>query len=126
MTHIFEDNKAIVIFGPQGSGKGIIAKALAKACGMSHIRTTEYAIKNPLDYGNILTYEPKTVIVDEFSDFEWAKNLITNDKIKVSRGKREPKFIDTPRFIFISNDITPPDFRGDSRRFTFIEINPTP
>ena len=126
MKHLLESGKAILITGPEGSGKTIIARALAMACKSSWAVATEYEMKNPFDCGNILEVRPEVLVVDEVSDLEWAKNLITNDKIEIHRKGKNPEIINAPNFIFVSGSVNPLKLDANNRRFITLEIDRQP
>lgn len=117
--------KALVLQGPQGCGKGLLARQLAgPSCSEVHI-------------DNLLTEDPwfrgwlkdqvKTVIVEGVpktpEDIGAVKTLIVNLKTVYEQKGKAPKVVDVPSFIFCTSDPEPLDFGPNDRRFYVIKMD---
>lgn len=127
MKHKFIPGQALVIVGPQGSGKSMMARAIASAYGRySEVDINEIKTKRGLD--EVLFSEPATVIVDGFFATSelgaWlsTKSVLASEKLAV-KHYAATKEVKTPNFIFCTNDA---DFLPDpsgTRRFSVIVLD---
>ena len=120
-----QQSKALVIRGPEGCGKGLLAEQLAKEEGThSFIHIDEVSSWQP-GFHRWLSNQPKTVIVEgvsAFNDLDVGKPLIANTKILYDCRGKEPLLVDTPVFIFCTSSLEPLKFGANERRFYVIEM----
>ena len=98
-------SKSIIIIGCQGSGKALIANALAKKFG-------PYSVMSGRDFLSINQFMPfakssRTVVVDEISlnphTLQCIKQIVTPKWYQYHERGKSPVSIPTPRFIFTMN-----------------------
>jgi energy-coupling factor transporter ATP-binding protein EcfA2 len=131
MNMFFNGKKALLIVGPEGSGKSILAGILAHSDGDDLRIDSHEFFNNPFALGS-LQDNIQTVIVEDvvYKDIiadndvtDFIKNLITQDNIDVQEKNKPPRVITTPNFIFTTGDATCLYLPTDCRRFRTIEIN---
>lgn len=116
---IKETGKTLIIRGPQGCGKNLLAKSIT---GDDSIQVTGYELDEPF---NGFMSKASTIIVEEWPDIDFGnlKRLITSQEIRVIEKMKEPKTIKTPQFIFCTSnkDVIPVD--KQDRRFFIIDMD---
>lgn len=120
-----EKGRAIILTGPEGTGKGIIAKRLALNAGSRIVTTQMVHLKSDFGLGSVTLDNPETVIVDEFNpsleNLAFIKTMLCNDSIVVNRKFKEPVTVPSPNFILITNRPIP--LLGENeRRFFIVEL----
>lgn len=114
--------KAVVITGPEGSGKTTLAKFFAEILGNCKLTEGRRVFDNgPFGLSEILADEPGTVIVD---DVEFTKENIcrarvsvSEDVVEVERRGEDPRFVKLPNFIFCTGSIDAISHELHDRRF---------
>jgi adenylate kinase family enzyme len=117
-----QQGKALVLSGPQGSGKSIKAREIAEKYGKFIEMDLHQFIKSeflPIDA------DTKTVIIDGFpgsaEHIAELKAMIANDEIVIRRKCQEPITVKTPNFIFCTGDANAL-LSGDERRVMVCEL----
>ncbi len=122
-AHQLERGKALVIVGPEGSGKSVLARSIAMHYGK--FQEVELGVNFDFQLRDALNGRVKTLIIDgEPSDHDRAllKSLITSPatSIRVPFSKTV-RTVPTPHLIFCSGST---DWLGDSdRRFTIVHAD---
>lgn len=103
-----ERGKALIITGPQGSGKSKLAREIAKRHG-AYAELCHSAFSNPFDIGGVLDHEPAVIIVaDGFPTHSrglaLVKQLITSETIERTKKSMETRTVRTPFLIFTLQD----------------------
>jgi ABC-type dipeptide/oligopeptide/nickel transport system ATPase component len=118
-----QKGKAMVLAGPQGSGKSIKAREIAEKHGKFIEMDLHQFVKSeflPIDA------DTKTVIIDGLpkSEKEIAelKAFIANDEIVIKRKHLEPITVKTPNFIFCTCEVNALLLSGDERRYMVCEL----
>lgn len=123
MEYELKHGQALVITGPQGCGKSILAREIAAAHGtfeeVDAIRMGEH-----LGLSTAMEGEPKTLIVDGIPKMSKAeiKALITSQTILVNRKFKMSKEVSTQNFIFCSGDANPIPLEADDRRVRAVHL----
>lgn len=119
--------KALVICGPQGSGKTLLAEVIAKKHGT--YKVVGAGMLCDRFSASIFTDNPDTVIVDEFIATEESlavvMPLIKNEKVLVHQQCKSPMEANTPNFIFVTGDKDSIPLDVSERRFMVVEVEPT-
>jgi len=123
-TGVFGSGKALIIRGPQGSGKSTIAREIAKARG-PYVETTLADIDSPFELGRLMAHDPATIIVDEvgcFSRFldrarEKLKDIVRSHELEVHRRGQNPRTVASPNIIILSSSSDPVPSEPGARRF---------
>lgn len=120
--------RALIIAGPQGSGKTSLARDIVQAAGLAR---SEYrgvpakSISNRFGLADALSSNPKVVIVDDVvpdeAFFELAKVLASEDLIEVSPKGKDAYMAKNPIWIFTTH--LPVELPEGTRRFTVITLN---
>jgi energy-coupling factor transporter ATP-binding protein EcfA2 len=122
-----KQKKALVIVGPQGSGKSLLARKIAESLG-TYAETCFSVLSSPFDLGVLLMGKPATLILEEFSHQRvirnGLKNLITSDTMLMCRRGQMDTTVPTPNFIFCSGDPLP--MGVDDRRFHVVHMHDVP
>ena len=117
--------KTLVLQGPQGCGKGLLARQLAEGpCSDAHI--ADLSAKGSR-FNQWLKCSIKTVIVEGVpkaaEDIEVVKSLIVSGRMVYEERGKAPKGVDVPNFIFCTSDPEPLDFGPNDRRFYVIKMD---
>ena len=121
-----QEGKALVIQGPQGCGKGLLAVQLAQETGAYAYATLGDITGRQPRSSYWLSSRPKTVIVDgspTLDDLETMKALIASTKVTCNRKGKDPETIDSPTFIFCTSDPESLSFGEYDRRFYVIKMD---
>ena len=93
----------LVISGPEGSGKSVLARGLAKGEG-SFIEIDARQLDVPTQRNDLLLNEPKTIIGDGVPKSEeardWLRSIAANKKVIVTRKGKNDLVVSAPMFIF--------------------------
>lgn len=115
--------KALIICGPQGSGKTLLAEVIAKKHGT--YKVVDASMLRDRFNASIFTDNPDTVIVDEFvateKNLEAIMPLIKNEKVIVHEKYKSPIEASTPNFIFVTGDKDALPLDVSERRFMVVE-----
>ncbi|MCK5127505.1 MAG: hypothetical protein KAR42_14715 [candidate division Zixibacteria bacterium] len=121
-----QQGKALVIQGPQGCGKGLLAMQLAKSEGVcSNVHIEQVCGKNS-KFQHWLNDLPDVVIVEgapKLKHFDIIKPLIANNKILHHRKGVDSVEVKTPMFIFCTYDSKPFEAGKNNRRFYTIKMD---
>ena len=120
-----QQGKTLVIQGPQGCGKGLLASQLAKESGAFSVAHIDEITDKQSMAPRWLDGQPKTVIVEGFSHFnkiDKIKSLTVTKKLSYERRGKEPVLLDVPTFIFCTSDPDALKFGVNERRFYVIKM----
>lgn len=123
MKHQLKHGQALVITGPQGSGKTSLAREIAAAHGaFAEIDATR--LNTDLGLAEAMQSAPKTLIVNGIPKMSAAaiKELIASKTVRVNRKFQTPKEVATPNFIFCSGHADPMPIGEGDRRFHVIHV----
>jgi hypothetical protein len=116
------DHPAIVILGPQGCGKTLLASAIVKMrrLGTFHSITSDELLR-ACTFSEIERLGVETVVVEEVGDTDMDKMKVLATRQDMALGGQ---FVSAPtcNFIFCSSRLSPLYFNFDDRRFLVITI----
>lgn len=102
--------RALLISGPSGSGKNVLANDMVLAAGFSHPeigRAYAGSLYHPFGLSDLLGHKPKIVIVDDVVPdkkfFELAKSIVTSEFIRVEPKGQDAYLVQSPLWIFTTN-----------------------
>jgi energy-coupling factor transporter ATP-binding protein EcfA2 len=118
--------KALIIQGPQGSGKSTIARAVAGMLGTLTTVVDVEAFRSPFDIGYALKDSPHTLIVEGIdvsnpNHLEFLKVMATPGKIEVNQKMKPVSYIDAPNLIAVSNSADLIKLPSTDRRFVVLD-----
>ncbi len=114
--------KAMVIVGPQASGKSTVARKAAAKHGR-YVEATYQDLQHPFGLGRALAGQPDALIIEEMppsrAAWEWAKALIIEIEPLVHAPHKAPLRVRAPRLFIFTAQRVPSILPG--RRFEIIE-----
>jgi SpoVK/Ycf46/Vps4 family AAA+-type ATPase len=128
MKHLFKDHAAIIITGPQGCGKSILARTIAYSCG-SNITVMQSTLLHRQFMFHDLHEDVNTVIVEDVTDelinSDMLQSLICNREIEVDRPNQKALTMPMPNFILIKKSGEAISMHKHDRRFLIIDMAST-
>jgi len=118
--------QALVIIGPQGSGKSLFARWIARQIGDTTVEVGCGDLGSYFGMSIILDSEPDTLIIDGLPTDEkttdTVKAMIASETTRVDCKGKDQKLVKTPNIVFCTGDKNPLPFRVDERRFLVVRI----
>lgn len=113
-----EAGQALVIYGPQGSGKGQVARDLARQAG-PYVEVQAHQLSTPVH--SWLPNGTRACIVDGLpraaEQLMRVKQLVSNADIEV-----QGRSVRSPLFIFCTDDAAAVKSAKESRRFHVVQL----
>jgi hypothetical protein len=113
-----QQKKALVLLGPRCCGKTLLTNELARGV-ITHVHISEL-LKKPYASQDWLKEKPDVVIVEGTPKrhyIEVLEQLVTSVKLKRNLLRKTPDMINTPMFIFHTND-----FRSTNKAFYVLKM----
>ena len=114
--------RALVLAGPQGCGKTMLARKLAAEFG-SFIEDDQRVLQSDFALGRVLARRPDVVVVDVVNagllDTRAAKSLVSSEWVTAHRVGKSEEIVPTPAFVFCMDGPVP---RLDDRWFLAITL----
>lgn len=131
MHKLLIEGRALIIVGPQGSGKTTLADRIAKRVSRRMSGRTDgegvmhcYADALVANLNVILACEHDVVVADGFptnmDQLELVKSVVTNENVAVNAKGRDPFTVKSPRLIFCCTEM--PVLDPAQRRFITITL----
>lgn len=123
MNHHIPENQALIITGPQGSGKTLLAIEIAKKEG-SFTEVTADELDRPNGLANAAEGGHDVIICDGLpkrpETLQLLKRWITEPRVRINPKYREPVTVKSPKFIFCTMSYEP---LPSGRRFAVVELD---
>ena len=119
--------QALVIIGPQGSGKSLFARWIARQIGDTTVEVGCGDLGSYFGMSIILDSEPDTLIIDGLPTDEktadTVKAMITSETVRVDRRGEEQKLVKTPNMLFCTGDKDVIKPLHSDRRFLVVRLD---
>lgn len=122
------NNKAILIAGPEASGKTTLANGIARSLGSTLSVGFSEIAGSVFGLGRALRSQPKTIIVDDCplgdTGLFFMRTVSSGVKLNLHERGKACRLVDTPNFIFVTQDPLPVDLTALERRFSIFDLTP--
>lgn len=125
MIPSMERGRALVLIGPQGSGKSLLAHELARHSGTSVEALAEDLAKVNIQR-RLLMAEAATCVVEGFPHSSralgWVKSMITAEAVGIRTDSGAARQVRPPNFIFCTGDASALSLTTADRRFKVVRL----
>ena len=122
MNQSIPENQALVITGPQGAGKSVLAVEIAMKEG-DFVEVFAHELDRNGGLDSAIANSPKVIICDGFptraETLQRIKQMITEPTTRINVKYRTPATVNSPKFIFCTGDFDP---IPDSLRFAVVKL----
>lgn len=123
MNHHIPENQALIITGPQGAGKTLLAKEIARKEGL-FVEVTAHDLERPYGLDSAADGGTEVIICDGIPSskgtLEKIKRWITESRVRINPKYREPMNVKPPKFIFCTMSHEP---IPSGRRFVVVKLD---
>lgn len=124
-SYTITPGEALVLVGPQGCGKSMLARQIAKQYGtVAEVSAAE--LEDSRQFRDLLDREHNIVIVDGVPTRQVTqakiKTLLSYDTVANRRPGSVPRMVKSPKFIFCSGNDQPVPGIDDTRRFRVVHV----
>ena len=125
MEYPLKKGQALILVGPQGSGKTTLARQIAARNG-TYAEIDAWGMEHHFGLWRALLNQPDTLIVDGMPGNNVAidriNTMLTSDMIRCDRQHAEPTMAKTPNLIFCTGAIDPWHEIASDTRFRIVQM----